>query len=75
MVKVGTTVMATSRAQQFHRVLEIGGRRTMDDESIDILDSNYSDEEMFIDNLFSKAFEEVETCKIKIENIERIHTA
>ena len=34
----------------------------MGDDTIDILDSNYSDDEMSVDDLFSKAFEEVETC-------------
>ena len=35
----------------------------MEEESVDILDPNYSDEEMSIDDLFSKTFENVETWR------------
>ena len=48
----------------------------MADETIDILSSVYSEEdeeEMSIGDLFSKAFECVDNCKERVENIDRIH--
>ena len=48
---------------------------SMADKSVDILSSNSDDEMMSVDDLFSKAFESVETCRKKVENIDRIHTA
>ena len=49
----------------------------MADETIDILSSVYSEEDeedMSIDDLFSKAFEYVDNCKERVERMDRIHT-
>ena len=48
----------------------------MADESIDILSAVCSDEEeemMSIYELFSRVFDSVESCKERIEKIDRIH--
>ena len=47
----------------------------MVDESVDILSSVYSEEdkEMSIDDLFSKAFDCIDNCRERVENIDRIH--